>query len=164
MRMFPVMVALDSDGNGEISSEEIKGAVAALKKLDKNKDGKLTEDELRPSFGGRGGIWPASISWWSRTRCTTSRSTVTWRIIFHLTYFDRSRWPFGWRDFLPHINRSFGYRDSISLPDSGFVIVLHKRRYHWALTIVLDEFSTCIDKLLPPVDVIDQCRLKILAC
>jgi len=55
MRMFPVMTALDSDGNGEISSEEIKGAVVALKKLDKNKDGKLTEDELRPNFGGRGG-------------------------------------------------------------------------------------------------------------
>ena len=55
LRMFPVMAALDSDGNGEISSEEIKGAVAALKKLDKNKDGKLTEDELRPNFGGRGG-------------------------------------------------------------------------------------------------------------
>jgi len=55
MRMFPVMSALDSDGNGEISSEEIKGAVVALKKLDKNKDGKLTEDELRPNFGGRGG-------------------------------------------------------------------------------------------------------------
>ena len=55
MRMFPVMTALDSDGNGEISPEEIKGAVAALKKLDKNKDGKLTEDELRPNFGGRGG-------------------------------------------------------------------------------------------------------------
>ena len=55
LRMFPVMTALDSDGNGEISSEEIKGAVAALKKLDKNKDGKLTEDELRPNSGGRGG-------------------------------------------------------------------------------------------------------------
>ena len=55
MRMFPVMSALDSDGNGEISSEEIKGAVVALKKLDKNKDGKLTEDELRPNFSGRGG-------------------------------------------------------------------------------------------------------------
>ena len=55
MRMFPVMTALDSDGNGEISPEEIKGAVAALKKLDKNKDGKLTADELRPNFGGRGG-------------------------------------------------------------------------------------------------------------
>jgi len=55
LRMFPVMTALDSDGNGEISSEEIKGAVVALKKLDKNKDGKLTEDELRPNFSGRGG-------------------------------------------------------------------------------------------------------------
>ena len=55
MRMFPVMVVLDKDGNGEISESEIKGAVAALKKLDKNKDGKLTEDELRPSFGNRGG-------------------------------------------------------------------------------------------------------------
>ena len=55
MRMFPVMSALDSDGNGEISSEEIKGAVASLKKIDKNKDGKLTEDELRPNSGGRGG-------------------------------------------------------------------------------------------------------------
>ena len=49
------MAALDTDGNGEISESEIKGAVAALKKLDKNKDGKLTEDELRPSFGGRVG-------------------------------------------------------------------------------------------------------------
>ena len=56
LRMFPVMIALDSDGNGEISSEEIKGAVVALKKLDKNKDGKLTEDELRPNFSGRGGV------------------------------------------------------------------------------------------------------------
>ena len=56
LRMFPVMTALDSDGNGEISSEEIKGAVVALKKLDKNKDGKLTEDELRPNFSGRGGV------------------------------------------------------------------------------------------------------------
>ena len=54
--MFPVMTALDSDGNGEISSEEIKGAVVALKKLDKNKDGKLPEDELRPNFSGRGGV------------------------------------------------------------------------------------------------------------
>ncbi len=55
MRMFPVMAALDKDENGEISADEIKGAVAALRKLDKNKDGKLTEEELRPSFSGRGG-------------------------------------------------------------------------------------------------------------
>ncbi|MCA9151151.1 MAG: hypothetical protein KDA92_17690, partial [Planctomycetales bacterium] len=40
--------------NGEISSEEIDGAVAALKKLDKNTDGKLTFDELRPEMGEGG--------------------------------------------------------------------------------------------------------------
>jgi len=55
MRMFPIMAALDADGNGEISAEEIKAAPAALKKLDKNKDGKLTDAELLPSFPGFGG-------------------------------------------------------------------------------------------------------------
>ncbi|MCA9128538.1 MAG: hypothetical protein KDB22_15730 [Planctomycetales bacterium] len=49
-RMLPVMAALDADGNGEISAEEISGSVAALKKLDKNMDGKLASDELRPDF------------------------------------------------------------------------------------------------------------------
>lgn len=51
MRALPVMAALDVDGNAEISAAEIEGAVAALKGLDKNKDGKLTNDELRPRFG-----------------------------------------------------------------------------------------------------------------
>ena len=55
MRMLPIMVALDADGNGEISTVEIKGAASALQKLDKNKDGKLTQEELRPSFGGNRG-------------------------------------------------------------------------------------------------------------
>ncbi len=55
LRMLPVMAALDADENGDISSEEIANATAALKTLDKNKDGKLTEDELRPNFGGFGG-------------------------------------------------------------------------------------------------------------
>jgi Ca2+-binding EF-hand superfamily protein len=60
MRMNPLMKALDKDGNGELSAAEIAGAAAALKSLDKNKDGKLTEDELRPpmppgGFGGPGG-------------------------------------------------------------------------------------------------------------
>ena len=56
MRMLPVMQALDADQDGELSAKEIENAVAALKTLDKNKDGKLTEDELRPNFpeGGRG--------------------------------------------------------------------------------------------------------------
>jgi Ca2+-binding EF-hand superfamily protein len=56
MRVLPIMTALDADGNGEISDAEINGSVAALKKLDKNKDNKLTAEELRPNFGGnRGG-------------------------------------------------------------------------------------------------------------
>ncbi len=55
--MMPLMVALDADQDGELSTKEIEGAVAALKTLDKNKDGKLSADELRPAFaeGGRGG-------------------------------------------------------------------------------------------------------------
>jgi hypothetical protein len=44
----PVMDALDADHNGEISEEEINNATAALKSLDKNSDGKLTDDEIRP--------------------------------------------------------------------------------------------------------------------
>lgn len=56
-RMNPLLQALDADKNGELSAEEIANAPAALKKLDKNGDGKLTADELRPAFreGERGG-------------------------------------------------------------------------------------------------------------
>ena len=61
MRMFPIMAALDADGNGEISTEEIKAAPAALKKLDKNNDGKLTDAELLPSFPGVGGNRGGSV-------------------------------------------------------------------------------------------------------
>ncbi len=50
MQNFPVLAALDADGNNEISAAEIAAASAALKTLDKNKDGKLTGDELRPRF------------------------------------------------------------------------------------------------------------------
>lgn len=44
----PIHRALDTDGDGTISSMELENAVYALKKLDKNDDGKLTFDELRP--------------------------------------------------------------------------------------------------------------------
>jgi len=53
--MLPIFAALDADKDGEISSAEIENAAVALKTLDKNKDGKLDEDELRPDFGGMGG-------------------------------------------------------------------------------------------------------------
>lgn len=44
----PLMAALDTNHDGVIDADEIKNASAALLKLDKNGDGKLTMDELRP--------------------------------------------------------------------------------------------------------------------
>lgn len=45
----PIVAALDEDGDGEISADEIAGAAESLKKLDKNNDGKISGEELRPS-------------------------------------------------------------------------------------------------------------------
>ncbi|HTI73112.1 MAG TPA: phospholipid-binding protein, partial [Candidatus Limnocylindria bacterium] len=51
--------ALDLNHDGVIDADEIAQASASLKKLDKNGDGKLTPDELRPPRpagpGGPGG-------------------------------------------------------------------------------------------------------------
>lgn len=58
MMMMPIIVVLDVNKDGEISKEEMENATAALQKLDKDKNGKLTEEELRPdfsAFGRRGG-------------------------------------------------------------------------------------------------------------
>ena len=46
--------ALDADHDGEISSSEIANAPTALKTLDRNGDGQITNDEVMPQFGGRG--------------------------------------------------------------------------------------------------------------
>ena len=52
----PLELALDANGDGVIGADEIANAAAALKTLDKNGDGKLTEDEYRPPRpDGRGG-------------------------------------------------------------------------------------------------------------
>jgi hypothetical protein len=51
----PLVLALDANKDGEISAEEIANAPAALKTLDKNGDGKLTRDEIRPPDAPRGG-------------------------------------------------------------------------------------------------------------
>lgn len=45
---FPILSALDADNNGEIDAKEIAGAPKALRSLDTNGDGRLTEDELMP--------------------------------------------------------------------------------------------------------------------
>ena len=44
----PLINALDANHDGVIDAAEIANAPAALKKLDKNGDGKLTMDEFRP--------------------------------------------------------------------------------------------------------------------
>lgn len=54
-RMNPLFAALDANGDGVIDAAELANAPAALRKLDRNGDGKLTEDEVRPAFPGRGG-------------------------------------------------------------------------------------------------------------
>jgi hypothetical protein len=50
----PLMAALDVDRDGELSTEEIDGAAEALKRLDKNGDGRLSANELRPERGAPG--------------------------------------------------------------------------------------------------------------
>lgn len=55
----PLMAALDANKDGTIDEKEIANASAALKSLDKNGDGKLTAEEIRPQRpqgqGGPGG-------------------------------------------------------------------------------------------------------------
>jgi Ca2+-binding EF-hand superfamily protein len=58
---FALQEALDKDRDGKLSAEELKNAAASLKALDKNSDGKLNAEEIGwpPQFaafpaGGRG--------------------------------------------------------------------------------------------------------------
>jgi Ca2+-binding EF-hand superfamily protein len=55
--MDPIFNALDTDHDNEIDAAELERAPASLKSLDKNQDGNLTQEEVRPNFGfgpGRG--------------------------------------------------------------------------------------------------------------
>ncbi|MFN5537444.1 MAG: hypothetical protein ACK5EN_18420, partial [Planctomyces sp.] len=54
MGAAPLMQALDADQYGSLSPAEIENAAKALAKLDKNGDGTLSTDELRPAQGGPG--------------------------------------------------------------------------------------------------------------
>ncbi len=49
----PVMTALDADNDGALNSSEIAQASAALKTLDRDGNGRLTPDELRPMGMGQ---------------------------------------------------------------------------------------------------------------
>lgn len=48
MRVHPVLAALDADYDGIVSAAEIRNSPAALKTLDKNRDGILTLEEVIP--------------------------------------------------------------------------------------------------------------------
>jgi Ca2+-binding EF-hand superfamily protein len=52
LRMLPLMRALDTDGNGELSVSEIENASKSIVKLDKNGDGKVSADEMKPDMAG----------------------------------------------------------------------------------------------------------------
>ena len=82
--VHPLMQALDADGDGVISAKEIKSAAKALKSLDANRDGKLTQDELAPGLRTR----HARCRWRGRSRrarrnrtrrCGRSRRRGIWR-------------------------------------------------------------------------------------
>ena len=54
MRGDPLVAALDADRDGTISAGELASASTALRALDRNGDGQLTADEIRPAFGPGG--------------------------------------------------------------------------------------------------------------
>jgi Ca2+-binding EF-hand superfamily protein len=58
----PLFAALDTNGDGVIDATEINNAPAALRKLDKNGDGKITREEVRPAGGRRRGGSSSSSS------------------------------------------------------------------------------------------------------
>jgi hypothetical protein len=50
-----IIEALDADRDHMISASELKNATSALLTLDKNHDGKLSENEFAPPLGAPGG-------------------------------------------------------------------------------------------------------------
>ncbi len=49
IRAIPVIAAIDTDQNGELSAKEIDDAASALKTLDLNRNGKLERKEFQPT-------------------------------------------------------------------------------------------------------------------
>ncbi|MBL8818153.1 MAG: hypothetical protein JNL58_19150 [Planctomyces sp.] len=54
MARMPLMAALDTDGNGELSAPELENASKSLATLDKDGNGVLSPEELRPDFAAMG--------------------------------------------------------------------------------------------------------------
>ncbi len=54
IRMDPILAAIDTNGDGVISAEELRNAPDSIRKLDKDGDGKVTREEAAPAGRGRG--------------------------------------------------------------------------------------------------------------
>jgi Ca2+-binding EF-hand superfamily protein len=55
IRMDPILAAIDANGDGVLSAEEIRNAPAAIRKLDKDGNGEISREEAMPPMGRRGG-------------------------------------------------------------------------------------------------------------
>ena len=51
IRFDPILAAVDTNGDGVISADEIKNSAEAIRKLDKDGDGKVTREEATPQRG-----------------------------------------------------------------------------------------------------------------
>jgi Ca2+-binding EF-hand superfamily protein len=51
IRMDPILAAVDTNGDGVISADEIRNSAAAIRKLDRDGDGRVTRDEAMPARG-----------------------------------------------------------------------------------------------------------------
>ena len=51
IKVDPILSAIDTNGDGILSADEIKQAAKSLAKLDKDGDGKLTREEVAPAGG-----------------------------------------------------------------------------------------------------------------
>ena len=52
IRRIPVFIALDSDRDGVLSARELENASSSLLRADRNRDGEISGEELRPRPGG----------------------------------------------------------------------------------------------------------------
>ncbi|MEY4566683.1 MAG: hypothetical protein RLY14_1653 [Planctomycetota bacterium] len=81
MMISPIVAALDTDRDGMLSATEIENASKSLLTLDKNGDGKLSNEELRPSMppgmtpGGPGPQGPGGMNEEMMARMLKARDT-----------------------------------------------------------------------------------------